>query len=254
MRRSTLTAVFLLMVVLAIAPAAFSQPPAIAPGTASPLELGQLVYSPDSPGAPAGSVWVVADDREVPIAPGTSVEVEEPQKLEVWHGGPVEATDGILLAVPSFNQNDPAWKDTLMQSCNLAIGPQGCALTATAMVFKYYGATNKNPAQLNTCLGHSACPIVWGTAANNCSENKATWVNTWAFSYTKLQSMLTADRPPIVKLTNGSNTHFVVVTLGSGAIASNYQIIDPWDGMSKLLSAYTSNGWTLDSIREFARR
>jgi len=66
--------------------------------------------------------------------------------------------------------------------------------------------------------------------------------------------MLYADRPPIVKLAKGGSTHFVVVTSGSGTSPSNYSINDPWDGASKKLSDYTDNGWTLDSIREFARR
>jgi len=141
-----------------------------------------------------------------------------------------------------------------MQTCGQTIGQAGCALTSTAMVFKYYGAANKNPGQLNTCLGNYACPIYWGTAASSCSENKASWIGSWSFSYSKLQSMLSADRPPIVKLAKGGSTHFVVVTSGSGTSPSNYSINDPWDGASKKLSDYTDNGWTLDSIREFARR
>lgn len=227
----------------------------LAPGTTAQVELEQFLYPPDSHGAPEGTIWGTAGGKEVPLAPGVSIPLEEPQELKIWPETDVPLPDTtILLNVPLFSQNDPAWKNNVMQTCGLTIGQAGCALASTAMVFKYYGAVNKNPGQLNTCLGNYACPIYWGVAANSCSENKATWVDSWGFSYSKLQSMLSAGRPPIVKLTKGSSTHFVVVRSGSGNQPSNYQINDPWDGMIKLLSDYTSNGWALDSIREFARR
>jgi len=227
----------------------------LAPGTTVQVEIPPFTYPPDHPGSPEGSVWVEVDGMLVPLAPGVSIPLEEPQELLEWPESDVPALDAaILLDVPLFNQNDPAWKNNVMQTCGQTIGAAGCALTSAAMVFKYYGAVNKNPGQLNTCLGNSACPIHWDVAANSCSESKATWVDSWSFSYSKLQSMLSADRPPIVKLVKGSSTHFVVVRSGSGSQPGNYQINDPWDGMVRSLSYYTSAGWTPDSIREFARR
>lgn len=227
----------------------------IAPGTTVKVELEQFLYPPDSLGAPEGTVWGTAEGQAVPLAPGVSIPLEVPQRLMEWPEADVPLPDvTILLDVPLFSQNDPAWKNNVMQTCGQTIGAAGCALTSAAMVFKYYGAVNKNPGQLNTCLGNYACPIDWGVAANSCSENRATWVGPWSFSYSKLQSMLSAGRPPIVLLVKGSSTHFVVVRSGSGSQPSGYQINDPWDGAVKLLSNYTNNGWIPDSIREFARR
>lgn len=160
----------------------------------------------------------------------------------------------VRLTVPTFSQNDSRWKDKIMKTCNQTIGVAGCALTSTAMVFKYYKAVDKDPDKLNTCLDKKACPINWSTAANSCSENKAKWVASWSFSYSKLVSMLNAQRPPIVYLVKDKNTHFVVVTAGSGDKPSGYDINDPWDGTSKKLSSYTNTGWSPSSIREFAKK
>lgn len=227
----------------------------LAPGTTVQVEVDTFTYPADSLGAPEGTVWGDAGGRLVPLAPGVSIPLEVPQQLQEWPETGVPLPDAtVLLDVPLFSQNDPAWKNNVMQTCGQTIGVAGCALTSVAMVFKYYGAVNKNPGQLNTCLGNYACPIYWGVAANSCSESKATWVGSWSFSYSKLQSMLSAGRPPIVKLVKGSLTHFVVVRSGSGSQPGGYRINDPWDGAVKFLSDYTNNGWTLDSIQEFAKR
>ncbi|MBC7227439.1 MAG: hypothetical protein H5T61_09410 [Thermoflexales bacterium] len=228
---------------------------AIAPGTTVQVEVDTFIYPANSPGAPEGTVWGDAGGRLVPLAPGVSIPLEPPQQLLEWPEANVPLPGNtISLDIPIFSQNDPAWKDNVMQTCGQTIGVAGSALSSTAMVFKYYGAINKNPAQLNTCLGNYACPIYWGVAASSCSEGKATWVGPWSFSYNKLQSMLSAGRPPIVELVKGGSTHFVVIRSGSGNQPSGYQINDPWDGAVKLLSDYTNNGWTPNSIREFARR
>lgn len=226
----------------------------IAPGTTVQVEFPHFAYPADSLGAPEGTEWIEADGMVWPLAPGTTVQVDESREARIWSGTVPEIDVTIQLDVPLFSQNDPAWKNNVMQTCGQTIGAAGCALTSTAMVFKYYGAVNKNPGQLNTCLGHYACPIYWAVAATACSENKATFVEYWTFSYPKLQSMLSAGRPPIVKLVKGDSTHFVVVRSGSGSQPSNYHINDPWDGMIKQLSAYIGAGWVPDRIAEYAQQ
>ncbi len=47
-----------------------------------------------------------------------------------------------------------------METYGLSIGSWGCALTSTAMVFKYYGAST-DPGVLNDDLGDYACPLDW---------------------------------------------------------------------------------------------
>lgn len=200
------------------------------------------------------ALLVAIEEVTLALAPGVSTSIEEPQILRKWPQTDVRLLSHVRLTVPAFSQNDPRWRNNIMQTCNRTIGQAGCALTSTAMVFKYYGAVDKDPGKLNTCLGRNACPISWSIAARSCSENKASWIGSWTFSYNKLMSMLNAGRPPIVRLVRDNRVHFVVVTAGSGNTPGGYDINDPWDGMSKKLSSYTNAGWSLHSIREFAKR
>lgn len=217
------------------------------------LEPDLFLYSPDE--APEGTVWGRDNGKIVPLAPGAPLPIEKSEELQKWPKAnfPVPRITASLWYVPLFSQNDPAWKNNVMKTCGLTIGQAGCALTSDAMVFKYYGTVYQNPGTLNTCLGNYACPFYWGVAANSCSQSKATYVGAWSFSYNKLYSMLSAGRPPILRLVKG-NSHYVVVTSGSGTNPSNYWINDPWDGAVKQLSAYTNNGWTLSTIQEYAKR
>jgi len=91
----------------------------------------------------------------------------------VWHN--------VWLNVPLYSQNDPRWKNSVMQTCGRTVGQAGCALTSAAMVFKYYGGS-KNPGQLNTCMGSFACPFYWGSGASHCSNGSSTYVGKYGFS------------------------------------------------------------------------
>ena len=178
------------------------------------------------------------------------------------HSGNIQVTSSVnqrqlaQLTVPVFSQNDPAWHNDVMQTCGLTIGNAGCAVTSSAMIFKYYG-TNTNPRTLNNCLGNSACPIVWGTAASSCSEGKATYEGRPGFNYTTLESELNNGYPVIVWISNSACdanvfTHFVVATDGSGSSSGNYSMNDPWDGSSnRTLAYYTNQGYYLCSLRLF---
>jgi hypothetical protein len=150
----------------------------------------------------------------------------------------------ILAALPCsvtpYSQNDPSWQNDVMRTCGLTIGTAGCALTSTAMVFCYYDAAT-NPKTLNNCLGTCACDLCWGTAASSCSGGKATWKDFIDFSWSAMQTELSAGRPPILKLTKTWD-HWVVVIAGSGSSVSGYTILDPADGQVKSLSAYSA--WT----------
>ncbi|MEW5869829.1 MAG: PA14 domain-containing protein [Chloroflexota bacterium] len=150
--------------------------------------------------------------------------------------------------VDQLSQNDPAWKSIVMKTCGETIGRSGCALTSTAMVFRYYGVATDSKI-LNTCLGNSACPIVWSKAASSCSEGKVLWVNNPAFSWQTVESELAAGRPPIIKFSCASYDHFVVAIRGSGSDSADYMINDPWDGQLKSMSAYDS--CALNGLRLF---
>jgi len=160
---------------------------------------------------------------------------------------------GMLASLPcgvtQFAQNDPLWSSTIMQTCNSSIGSLGCALTSAAMVFRYYGV-DTNPPLLNTCLGNSACPIIWATAAANCSASKVKLVAYSEFDWAAMEADLNLGRPVIVGMSSGSNTHFVVAVSGSGTSAEGYTINDPWSGVVRSLSYYSS--WTFYGLRRLS--
>ena len=59
----------------------------------------------------------------------------------------------VELAVPSFRQGDEKWRDDPLggEPDNGTIGGEGCAVTAVAMLFKFYGIET-DPQQLNWYL------------------------------------------------------------------------------------------------------
>lgn len=118
-----------------------------------------------------------------------------------------------------------------MQTCGLTIGAAGCLLTSSTMVFKYYGSS-MNPGQVNTCMGTSACPWYFATGANNCSQNKASFLGLYSPNYATFVWALSTGYPPIIEVTKGGGTHWIVINgvYGSGLSDSDYSIIDPLGG------------------------
>jgi len=112
------------------------------------------------------------------------------------------------------------------------------------MVFRYYGSS-MNPGQVNQCMGTRACPWYFRYGAEHCSENKATFYGIFNPYYSTFVWALSEGYPPILELTRGTSTHWVVIyaVSGSGLRDRDYYIIDPWDGYAKSLTSYTSNGW-----------
>ena len=171
--------------------------------------------------------------------------------------------------VPFLSQGDSRWRYNRMHGCDgSTIGGYGCALVSATMVFNYFRA-NTDPNAVNTCLsqfGDYTCPFMWGPAARHCSNERALFMGFREFSYSTLERILLAGRPPIIRLsrTNGT-THFVVVTSvsGDGNGPDDFTINDPCaisrtpevDGVIRELRIedYINNGWTPDGIREFSR-
>ncbi|HXF69200.1 MAG TPA: hypothetical protein VNK89_05295 [Thermoflexus sp.] len=73
----------------------------LAPGTTVQVEAEHFLYPPDSYGPPEGTVWGTAGGRVAPLAPGVSIPLEEPQELKIWPEAdvPLPGTT-ILLNVP----------------------------------------------------------------------------------------------------------------------------------------------------------
>jgi hypothetical protein len=98
------------------------------------------------------------------------------------------------------------------------------------MAFAYYGA-DVTPATLSDCMDTKACPFNWLSGAT-CSGGKATWVNRYAFSWSRLEQELNQNNRPVVlgmhRTTNVNDTHWVLVLSGQGSDPANYTMHDPW--------------------------
>ncbi len=158
---------------------------------------------------------------------------------------------GTACSMPIFSQNDPSWRNTVMQAAGDSIGNFGCAVTSTAMVLNFYGAP-LTPAQLNACLGQGADLLYW-TQAVPCAKGAVTGYNGFDFSWQNLDQVLAAGKPAIVGMLRGqTGMHFVVVTAGSGGSASNYAVNDPWDGtINKSLQTFMNSGYNMRWIRTY---
>jgi len=171
--------------------------------------------------SPSGPVRWSADGLRVAYA---DAETTQPQAT-------------LPCSVPLSAQNDPRWRDDVMQTCGETIGDAGCALTSAAMVFNYYGAST-NPPTLNACLGDHACPLYWAIAAADCSEGRAAWLERPTFSWSRLEQELDAGRPSLLQM-HKDHGHYVVVVSGSGSDPANYTVHDPWDAQVRSLADFS---------------
>ncbi len=219
--------------------------------------------------------WVFMDGMWIPLARG----VEGPLVAEEPLPGPEYAPEvgpcTLTLLVPAYSQCASPWRNACLFNlgtypnctCGTMCG-MGCAITSATMVFRYYGAS-KDPGQVNTCCGanncRDGCRLAWACAANACSENKATFVGYYAFTWGAMCGLMAQAKPPIVKLVkpnpqdpDNPYTHFVVVYKSVGKPITDptgYSINDPADGSTyKTLANYTANGWTPTLVAEYAYR
>ena len=186
----------------------------------------------------------------VPMQVQVDVKTGQFETVEAPVGSPVAAvtpnatpTATPNCGVPVFSQNDPAWRERIMQAGGDSIGGFGCALTSTAMLLNYYGV-QITPEQLNQCLGPQADPIFWSRAPG-CTGGAVSGGDRFEFSWAKLDDVLKSGQPAIVGMIRGqTGMHFVVVTSGGGGAAANYAVTDPWDGTtSKSLQHFFNAGY-----------
>ncbi|MHB8644168.1 MAG: choice-of-anchor D domain-containing protein [Thermomicrobiales bacterium] len=154
--------------------------------------------------------------------------------------------------LPPFSQNDPTWRNVIMQSSGDTIGQYGCAVTASAMLLNYYGAI-LTPPQLSACLQDHADQLAWA-GVPGCSNGAVTGSNAFDFSWPNLDQVLATGNPAIVGMARGqTGLHFVIVTAGGGGDAGDYTVMDPWDGTtSKTLQTFFASGYNPRWIRTFA--
>ena len=188
----------------------------------------------------------IAEDVPLSPTPIEALALFNNQRLTSWN---------IWLNVPRYSQTDAQWRYDNMQTCGLSIGAAGCLLTSATMVFKYYGSS-KNPRQVNTCMGTSACPWYFDKGAKDCSDDKASFLGMYSPQYATFVWALTTGYPPVIEVINGGSTHWVVINgvYGTGLSDSDYSIIDPLGGMYKRLSDYTYSGWSKNRLAVYGPR
>ena len=103
-------------------------------------------------------------------------------------------------------------------------------------------------------MGANAYNFDWAYAAQqlgNIGRYYARWDVVYSSTFSNIISSLQDGHPPILKLKNGTKTHFVVVkgVSGTGTSDSDFMIMDTYDGTNKSLSSYTNNGWSRDGLR-----
>jgi hypothetical protein len=149
-----------------------------------------------------------------------------------------------------FAQTDLRWANDVMRTGNSRIRTWGNALTATAMIYSYFGV-DTDPGRLNACAGDQADLLYWEPVRARCAADKIPMPVRWSADATwaDLERALAAGHPVIVGLQGGpAGSHFVVVTSGAGDQPGNYRIVDPWDGATyKTLADYInpSKGYVL---------
>jgi hypothetical protein len=210
-----------------------------------------------------GSTVVLAEGREIEL---DYVDTEHESYIE-WDemlkmlseglgsedGAELQSTYNINLNVTRWAQGDSRWANDIMRTCNERMSSHGCAVTAAAMVFDYFGAPT-NPGQLNRDLGNQACPLNWGAAANLYRQVGGVSTNfnpTYAQVMNAARLSLLNDIPIIVGyLQPHGEQHFVVVkgVFNDGNRLSDFLAVDPAGGVQRYLNYYDNQGWTLDRL------
>ncbi len=227
-------------------------PTAVSTAARRPGELGTA--GSGSVTSATGTIPGAIRQTEIDVTSGTTRSPLRP--AQPFPPVPVDAPpppqpSGTTCSMPAFSQNDPSWRNVIMQAAGDSIGNFGCAVTSTAMVLNYYGA-DINPPRLNQCLGQGADLLYW-TQAVPCAKGAVTGYNGFDFSWQNLDQVLSKGKPAIVGMIRGqTGMHFVVVTAGSGGSASNYAVTDPWDGTTnKSLQTFIGSGYNMRWIRTY---
>jgi hypothetical protein len=120
------------------------------------------------------------------------------------------------------------------------------------MLVSYYG-TGLTPQDLSDCMDTQACPFAGGVGAS-CSGGSAAFAGRYPFSWDTLDRELNANNRPVIlgmhRAGNPNDTHWVLVTSGSGDEASDYVMHDPWplNGANTKLSVRARDNYVFDWI------
>src|SRR3954454_2502772 len=158
----------------------------------------------------------------------------------------------VELPVPSLRQGDEKWAEDPLagDESNGTLGSAGCAVAATAMVFKSYGI-DTDPQQLNWFLttvgGYTEQGWLYWERAAWWAPDRVRHVYEDLPSYHLIDSNLAGGNPVIarVRLRNGI-THFVVI---AGKQGFDYLVRDPGAGARKGYYPLRELGSNIEALR-----
>ena len=158
----------------------------------------------------------------------------------------------VALAVPSLRQSDEKWRDDPLGGVpeNGTLGGEGCAVAATAMVFKFYGI-DVDPQQLNWFLpsvdGYTENGWIYWDRAAWFAPDRVRHVYEDLPSYQLIDSNLARGNPVIIRVRlPGGVTHFVVI---AGKDGFDYLVRDPGAGSAKGLYPLRELGSDIEALR-----
>jgi hypothetical protein len=158
----------------------------------------------------------------------------------------------LELAVPSFRQSEAKWRDDPLGGVaeNGTLGGEGCAVAATAMVFKFYGI-DVDPQQLNWFLpsvgGYTETGWIYWDRAAWFAPDRVRHVYEDLPSYQLIDSNISRGNPVIIRVRlPGGVTHFVVI---AGKDGFDYLIADPGAGSAKGLYPLRELGSDIEALR-----
>src|SRR3989344_5336933 len=170
---------------------------------------------------------------------------------EVWFDNfIIQSVGNDLLDVPYYSQNDDRWGQDEYDAAHnwseeITVDKWGCAVTAAAMVLKYYGI-DQDPGTLNTWLkgqadGYIRKGLLNWLAISRYSRKFGPTIleyrrgnNDTAVVDTDLEN----ENPVILETSGENSSHFVVT---NGKLDPDYSILDPETEENTSLASFRSS-------------
>jgi peptidase C39-like protein len=167
---------------------------------------------------------------------------------------PVTAAANSSMSIPIMNQQDGAWAGApLGTSPTETVGSAGCAITAVAMMLRYYGM-DTDPGALNSWLtGNGGYAfddqLIWA-AVTSYSRGRVGFSGWLGPDLNVITTELDEGRPVVAEVRLYGNQHFVLLT--GYTTEGGYEVLDPWFGDSQTVGArYGDPATGIVSIRTF---
>jgi hypothetical protein len=167
---------------------------------------------------------------------------------------PLGASAETTIDIAPMNQQDGAWAGArLGTSPTETIGSAGCAITAVAMMLRYYGIKT-DPGTFNAWLtadgGYAFDDQLIWNAVTHYSAGRVAFSGWLGPDPNVIATELDAGRPVVAEVQLGGNQHFVLLT--GYTLSGGLVIDDPWFGDAVSFNArYGDPAAGILSIRTF---